>query len=183
MDFGNWATHCSSIVPLFLIHADFTFQGLVPYYFQILYPGRALELNYCIWNDNNYLPIKTPKGHTEAKGQCTTLQENCEDCRFRPLEGTESVHFTACYNPCLGHFHIGNDPIHNAKFHALLHEWFQTRSALEQSCGRSGHGQREYENRIGNSYSIESMDVMSAATETMRDALVMNPSRSNSRRV
>jgi hypothetical protein len=117
----------------------------VPYYFQILYPGRALELNYCIWNDNNYPPIKTPKGQPESKGLCTTLQVNCEDCRLRPLEGTGSVHFTACYKPWLCHFHSGNDPIHNAKCHMLLREWFQTRSAMEQSWGRSGQGRGKYE--------------------------------------
>jgi len=76
--------------------------------------------------------------------ECVTQQLNCEDCRLRPIERTGSVHFTACYKPWLCHYHGENDTIHNDKCHVLLGKWFQTRSEMEQSWGRTGRGNGNY---------------------------------------
>jgi hypothetical protein len=115
---------------------DTTFQGLIPYYFQLLQPGRALELNYCIWNNCNYPPkYATPEN---PSGECGSNQEDCEDCRLRPIEEIGSVHFTAtCHKPWFCYHHESGDSLHNEKCGILVREWFKTRSAVEKSWGMS----------------------------------------------
>ena len=119
-----------------------TFQGLIPYYFQILYPGRSLELNYCVWNDNNFSPKQ--KIIETASTQCDPYEENCEDCRLRPIEKIGLVHYTICYKPWFCYIPDGNDRIHNKQCRVLLHEWFSARSEMERSWGRAGKGKRRY---------------------------------------
>lgn len=118
----------TSVFPL-----DTTFQGLIPYYFQILYPGRALELNYCVWNNNNFPPLQLTDDSPE--GKCASLQEDCEDCRLRPIEEIGLVHFTLCYKPWYCFYHHGDDVLHNDKCAILRRTWFETRLALEESWG------------------------------------------------
>jgi hypothetical protein len=109
-----------------------TFQGLIPYYFLILHPGHAVELNRCI-HDNM---ASAPKSE---KDQCFTQEDECEDCRERPLQDLYSAHFTVCAKPweCLPHI-VNNTESHYCRM--LDGEWFKARSELEKSWGRSGMG-------------------------------------------
>jgi hypothetical protein len=58
----------------------------MPYYFHVLHPGRALELNWCVWNVNN-------GGVHDRSGECDKRQEICEECRVRPIEDIGLIHF------------------------------------------------------------------------------------------
>jgi hypothetical protein len=108
---------------------DTTFQGLIPYYFQILHPGNSLELNYCVWNNNNFSPFQ--------EDQCASNQEDCEDCRLRPIEEIGLIHYTTCMKPWFCYSHESDDILHNEKCAILIREWFKTRLALEKSWGWS----------------------------------------------
>jgi hypothetical protein len=114
----------------------------MPYYFQVLYPGRSLELNYCVWNNNNFPPLQvTPEN---PSGECASNQEDCEDCRLRPIEEIGLLHFTLCLKPWFCYVHLSEDTLHNEKCLVLHREWFQSRSSMEKSWGRSGRGKGRF---------------------------------------
>ena len=117
-----------------------TFQGLIPYYFQVLHPNRAVELNWCVWN--NMCSPSRDKGvdsQDQPAGDCFTQQENCEDCRNRPVTDVALTHFTVCQKPWLCHGHDQNK-IASRLCRDLHHAWFEMRSSMEISWGRSGWG-------------------------------------------
>jgi hypothetical protein len=109
-----------------------TFQGLVPYYFQILHPGRALALNWCVWNS-------IAEHHLDSENKCNSRQDPCENCRLRPIEKMGLIHFVVCAKPweC---FFPDSDNSYTSICRAFHHTWFKTRSAVDQSRGRSGKG-------------------------------------------
>lgn len=116
-----------------------TFQGLIPYYFYILNPGHAVELNWCLHNNMNSPPREPVKKGNVTLSLCYNEQNECEDCRDKRLEDVYSVHYTNCRKPwnCLPHEH------ENAKTQlcrAMHRRWFATRSEMEHSWGRSGLG-------------------------------------------
>lgn len=132
-----------NLTHFWFLNTDTTFQGLVSYYFQIIHPGRAQELNYCVWDNVNIPPLQsTPES---PNGKCRTLQETCEDCRLRPIEKMGMIHFTACYKPWFCYVHHGDDSLHNNQCFILQHEWFKARSALEISWGRKGKGTGDFQ--------------------------------------
>jgi hypothetical protein len=122
-----------------MLYQAMTFQGLMPYYFQVLYPGRALELNHCVWNNNNFSP------RPGSLDNCDPYQEHCEDCRVRPIETIGLVHYTLCYKPWFCYVHDGSDSRFNQQCQLLVHEWFKTRSEMERSWGRTGRGKRRFQ--------------------------------------
>lgn len=136
--------HVRCFLSFLLTRAAMTFQGLMPYYFQILYPNRALELNWCKYN-NMGSPVYDIKKNDPTYKVCMTLQDNCEDCRLRPIQNISLVHFTVCQKPWLCMVHSGTTPEHKL-CRAFHHEWFQVRSMMEQSWGRSGVGPAKFHN-------------------------------------
>jgi hypothetical protein len=116
-----------------------TFQGIMPYYYQVLHPGRALELNWCVY-DNMCSPSRD-KGvdNDEPIGNCYTGQPDCEDCRNRPVEEVVLTHFTVCIKPWTCQLHAP-DKIENRLCRKFHHAWFEARSEMEQSWGRKGWG-------------------------------------------
>jgi hypothetical protein len=120
-----------------LFYTDSNFQGLMPYYFHVLHPGRALELNWCVWNVNNEVIH-------DRSGECYAQQENCENCRERPIEDTGLIHLTTCQKPWHCNFHDSGAKIFDHKCNECHQRWFQTRSILEISLGRSGNGTGDY---------------------------------------
>ena len=134
---------------LILFLQDTTFQGLMPYYFQILYPGRALELNYCVWNNYNYPPLYYESEF--SNGTCHSNQPDsyCEDCRLRPLEDIGLVHYTVCYKPWFCYIHNYPDSLHNEKCNLLRRKWFETRLALEESWGMTVNRTGNLEGSLG----------------------------------
>jgi hypothetical protein len=106
------------------------------YYFQILHPGRALALNWCVWNSVAHEVLDKYNGY-----KCHSQQDPCENCLARPFEEIGMIHFTeACKKPWTC-YTVGSEYANNtALCQAFHHRWFKTRSALEQSWGRSGNG-------------------------------------------
>jgi hypothetical protein len=117
-----------------------TFQGLLPYYYLILHPGRAVEFNRCIYNNMCSNP-RTEKAvnDTYLPGDCFTQEADCEDCRARPVKEIVSAHFTVCQKPwkCMRHW---KDSINHRLCRSLHAEWFSARSEMETSWGRPGYG-------------------------------------------
>ncbi len=101
-----------------------TIQGIVPYYYNILHQGKALELNRCQYNcmvDNPY-----HKGTT----RCLDRKPTCEDCRIADINKVSSAHFTICQKPWTCTFHSNpNNKVLCEKFHA---KWFALRDEFEQ---------------------------------------------------
>jgi hypothetical protein len=114
-----------------------TFQGLLPYYFQVLNPGHALELDWRIYNNMNSPRSDRLKRGEETIEYCFT--PDCQDVRDTPFEDVFSVHFTNCQKPwkCLAN--SGDNP-KTALCRAMHRAWFQYRSELEKSWGRPGRG-------------------------------------------
>jgi hypothetical protein len=133
-------THPIIFSVVYRFRTDLTFQGLMPYYFQVLYPGRALELNWCVW-DNMCVPSEYFDPRLEQPvGTCYSLQAVCENCSSRPITEIGLIHFTECGKPwrC-------QKPDQNSCCWNFHNAWFKTRSAMEQEWGRSGAGPSTFE--------------------------------------
>jgi hypothetical protein len=104
-----------------------TIQGIIPYYYNILHPGKALELNRCYFNcmvDNPYR-----KGTT----RCLNKQTTCEDCRLTDFEKIKSAHFTICQKPWTCTYH--SNPLNKVNCEKFHNKWFQLRDEYEQYLG------------------------------------------------
>ena len=125
-------------------YGSMTFQGLIPYYYDVLHPNEAVELTRCIINQMADNPKDKRTVNDIPQGKCRTGEEECEDCRSRPLEDVVSAHFTLCQKPwlCLPQ---SNDIIQQRLCRKLHHEWYRIRTDLEQSWGRSGTGTGTYQ--------------------------------------
>ena len=113
-----------------------TFQGLVPYYYLVLHKGEAVELNRCIYNQMCDNPRTGRTVNDVVNGDCRTGEEECEDCRSRPLEDVYTVHFTLCQKPWECNTH-SQDMIQHRLCRKLTKEWYHVRSEMEKSWGRS----------------------------------------------
>lgn len=120
-------------------YGGMTIQGLLPYYYEHLHPGHAVELNRCVYNNMSDNPMLERKN---GEKRCRTDQDACEDCRFRRKEDVATFHFTICQKPwsCLKYQHQ-KDTFQLCR--EMNHEWYVYRSELEQSWGRSGRGEGE----------------------------------------
>jgi hypothetical protein len=83
-------------------------QGLMAYYYDIVRPNTAVELNQCRYNwmgmDIRYrAPPNFNKKHKKV-GMCRNNLADCEDCTITPMADIKSVHFTECRKPwnCVG---------------------------------------------------------------------------------
>lgn len=104
-----------------------TIQGIMPYYYNIVHPERALELNRCEYNcmvDNPY------RANTL---KCQDGKDTCQDCRLQVPEKVYSAHFTICQKPwtCTKHTNPRNKDLCEV-FHA---KWFQLRDEFELDLG------------------------------------------------
>uniref|UniRef100_A0A7R9W8A3 Nucleotide-diphospho-sugar transferase domain-containing protein n=1 Tax=Pseudictyota dubia TaxID=2749911 RepID=A0A7R9W8A3_9STRA len=79
-------------------HGGETIQGLLPYYYDILHPGTAVELNRCIYN----VVADNPR---DREGNCIAgvdpTSKSCEDCREASMDQIKVAHFTYCQKPWL----------------------------------------------------------------------------------
>ena len=128
-------------------HGSMTFQGIVPYYYNVLHPGQGVELNRCVYNQMCDNPRTGRTVNDVVSGQCRTNTEECEDCRERNIEDVVTTHFTLCQKPwwCLPH---SQNAIQHRLCRKLTQEWYKIRSELEQSWHRSGQGTGEFEKDI-----------------------------------
>ena len=121
-----------------------TFQGIMPYYYDVLHPGQAIELNRCVVNQMADNPRDQKTVNDVVHGNCRTGEADCEDCRSRPLEDILTTHYTLCQKPwlCIPHDH---DMIQHRLCRKLHHEWYKIRSELEVSWGRPDKGKGEFQ--------------------------------------
>jgi len=128
-------------------HGSMTFQGIVPYYYNVLHAGTSIELNRCIYNQMCDNPRLGKTVNDVVSGNCRTGEEDCQDCRSAPLESVVTAHFTLCQKPwwCLSH---SQDAIQHRLCRKLTHEWYTIRSELEVSWGRSGRGSGSFEESV-----------------------------------
>lgn len=125
-------------------HGSMTFQGIVPYYYNVLHPGQAIELNRCIYNQMCDNPRTEKTVNDVVRGKCRTGQDDCEDCRAVAVSSVVTTHYTLCQKPwlCLPH---SQDQIQHRLCRELTHEWYKIRSDLEKSWGRTGMGKGNFD--------------------------------------
>jgi len=125
-------------------YGSMTFQGIIPYFYDVLHPGRTVELNRCIYNQMCDNPRTKPTVNDVVNGDCRDGRDDCEDCRSRPVTDVVTTHFTLCQKPwlCLSHT---QDIIQHRLCRKLHHEWFRIRSDLEVSLQRSAFGTGTYD--------------------------------------
>lgn len=111
-----------------------TFQGLLPYYFQVLHPGHALALDWCRHDYMHMPPTTFISSGNETVERC--LAPNCQDCLDTAFEDVHTVHLTLCDKPWM----CENYDWKSDRCKAMQRAWFQYRSELERSWGRSGRG-------------------------------------------
>lgn len=88
------------------------YQGVLAYFYDIVYPGHSVALDYCHWNQVVADVIwRGPQRKEEFYGKCrdyppdgnfadnTPEKGACRDCRTLPVEETRTVHYTACKKP------------------------------------------------------------------------------------
>jgi hypothetical protein len=125
------------------IYGGMTFQGIIPYYYDVLHPGQHLELNRCVYNNMCDNPrIQSAENATEP-GACITGEVVCEDCRARPSKDIVTAHFTLCGKPWWCPANEGGS-VADRLCQDLLREWYRMRSELEQSWERSTTGPADY---------------------------------------
>jgi hypothetical protein len=127
-----------------VFYGSMTFQGIIPYYYDILHPGQAVELNRCVFNQMADNPKDKKTVDDIPQGTCRTGEDECEDCRNRPVEDVVTAHFTLCQKPwlCLPQDH---DIIQQRLCRKLHHEWHRIRADMEKSWGRSEMGDGDYQ--------------------------------------
>lgn len=84
-------------------------QGLMAYYYDIVKPNTAVELNQCRFNhmgmDVRYRhPPNFYKRKVKKVGKCRDNRKECEDCMITNVSLISSVHYTQCRKPwnCIG---------------------------------------------------------------------------------
>ena len=125
-------------------YGSMTFQGIVPYFYDVLHPSEAVELNRCVYNQMCDNPKDKRTVNDIPQGTCRTNEDDCEDCRNRALEDVVTTHFTLCQKPwlCLPQ---DNDVIQQHLCRKLHHEWHRIRADLEEGWGRSKMGDGNYQ--------------------------------------
>lgn len=132
-------------------HGSMTFQGIIPYFYNVLHPGQSIELNRCVYNQMCDNPRNEKTVDNVVHGECLTGEEECQDCRAVAVNTVVTTHFTLCQKPwsCLPHY---QNQLQHRLCRQLTSEWFTVRSELETSWGRSGSGSGEYEENIFSGY-------------------------------
>jgi len=117
-------------------HGGMTVQGLFPWFYQYLHPGKSVELNRCIYNNMSDKPYLERNNKMRV---CRTNEKECEDCRYKNMTDVVSFHFTICQKPwkCLEYKHQFDAFRLCREMNRL---WYTYRSELETSWGRSGQG-------------------------------------------
>ncbi|CAB9524363.1 expressed unknown protein [Seminavis robusta] len=138
------------------------YQGATAYMYDIIYPGHAVPLNPCIYNQVVADVLWRGPHAMEFHMQCRqyphegyTFTNNtieysaCQDCRITPVADTKTVHYTACKKPweCIdpkprrprdkAHVYRLENLTNRTTCHLLFAEWFRTRREFEQLLARA----------------------------------------------
>jgi hypothetical protein len=109
-----------------------TFQGIIPYYYDIISPGTSIELNRCMYNVMADNPRDKRTVNNKVSGNCRDGRADCEDCRERVVGDVRTAHFTLCQKPweCLAHT---QNVLQHTLCRQLTAEWYKVRADLELS--------------------------------------------------
>jgi hypothetical protein len=112
-------------------YGSMTFQGIIPYFYDALHPGTAVELDRCVYNQMADNPRMKKTVNDVVSGDCRDGRDDCEDCRERDIGDVATAHFTLCQKPwhCLPH---GQDMLQHRMCKKLFKEWYRIRADLEQ---------------------------------------------------
>ena len=112
-------------------YGSMTFQGIIPYFYDVLHPNTAVELNRCVYNTMADNPRDKRTVNNVVSGKCRDGRDDCEDCRERGIEEVSTAHFTLCQKPweCLSH---DNDLLQHRLCKKLFHEWYRIRADFER---------------------------------------------------
>jgi hypothetical protein len=146
------------------------YQGALAYFYDQIYPGHAVELDVCRWNQVVADVIWRGPDHMEHHGQCRqyppvgVLPRNntpekglCQDCRILPVEETYTVHYTACKKPweCLlpsprnprdkRHVYRLKELTNVTTCGLLFRQYFNYRQEVEELLTAHGLDQKNYE--------------------------------------
>jgi hypothetical protein len=130
-------------------YGSMTFQGIIPYYYDMRHPGTGVELNRCVYNQMVDNPKHLPTKNNVAVGKCRDGREECEDCRDRSMKDIVTVHFTLCQKPweCLSH---DSSRIQERLCREFFQEWYRIRADLEWKLQKNaGTVGKETTNREG----------------------------------
>eukprot|EP00557_Chaetoceros_sp_GSL56_P010014 CAMPEP_0176478180 /NCGR_PEP_ID=MMETSP0200_2-20121128/1044_1 /TAXON_ID=947934 /ORGANISM="Chaetoceros sp., Strain GSL56" /LENGTH=432 /DNA_ID=CAMNT_0017874091 /DNA_START=54 /DNA_END=1349 /DNA_ORIENTATION=- len=112
-------------------YGSMTFQGIIPYYYDEIHHGTAIELNRCVYNQMADNPRDKRTVNNVVSGKCRDGRQDCEDCRERNIEDIVTAHFTLCQKPwhCLPH---DQDVLQHRLCRSLFGEWYRIRADLER---------------------------------------------------
>mmetsp|Transcript_4309 Transcript_4309/g.6308 ORF Transcript_4309/g.6308 Transcript_4309/m.6308 type:complete len:520 (-) Transcript_4309:207-1766(-) len=115
-----------------------TFQGIIPYFYDIIQPNTSIELNRCLYNTMADNPRDKRTVNNVVSGKCRDGRNDCEDCRERDIQDVRTAHFTLCQKPwqCLPH---KSDVLQQRLCRKLFGEWYKVRADLELSCSLKNH--------------------------------------------
>lgn len=111
-----------------------TMQGVASYYYTQIRPGEHVELSKCLYNQMAGGPRS--EATDPSPGLCLTGEDECEDCRLRPIEDVVTAHFTFCSKPWHCDRYINEKPPMAYMCRNLTHEWFKLRFEMEESSRR-----------------------------------------------
>jgi len=116
-------------------------QGLLPYYYDHLHNGTAVELNRCYYNTMVDHPrFVNKKGGKE--GLCKdTGTDTCDNCQETNITDIKLVHFTICQKPWLCRWNrIGVDSSESRLCNDVIQKWFRIRRHMEDAWIKKYHG-------------------------------------------
>ena len=149
---------------------------MVAYYYDVLRPNTAVELNVCRWNQVAADVIwRGPEKKDEHHLQCRDFPRkilpdgkpdyasniDCEDCRNTPIEFVKTVHYTACKKPWECKMAYPRNPkdkrqkyrlenlVNVSMCMELVTEWFALRKEFEDELQSASGGKAELSARDG----------------------------------
>jgi hypothetical protein len=152
------------------------YQGVVAFFYDVLRPNTAVELNVCRWNQVAADVIwRGPERMNEHHLQCrdhprTFLPDGkpdyvsntrCEDCRNTPIDVVKSAHYTACKKPwecTIAHPRVPKNKRQSYRLENLVNvsycmnlvrEWFELRKEFEIALEVASDGKVKPAPRIG----------------------------------
>ncbi len=129
---GNFDSHKGWGNLGYQFYGAMTFQGIIPYYYDVIAPNTSIELNRCVYNAMADNPRDKRTVNNKVDGKCRDGRVDCEDCRERDVSEVRTAHFTLCQKPweCLSHEH---DMLQHRLCRKLFGEWYKVRADLELS--------------------------------------------------
>jgi len=114
----------------YVTYGAMTFQGIVPYFYDVMRPNTSTEVSRCVYNAQADNPRTGKTIDNKVQGDCRDGQSDCRDCREADVSTVKLAHFTLCQKPwnCLPH---NDHDLRHKLCRKLHHEWFRIRKNLE----------------------------------------------------